>query len=634
MRSIILIGLVVCSCLSVHAQQDSIWLESVDIVSYRLETFASADKVVQIDSSIQAMHQGNSMAMLLSLASPINIRSYGLGGLSTASIRGTGSNQTAVIWEGLNLQSQMNGSLDLNLIPAFMIDNISIQSGGSASMFGSGAMGGSIQMSSRSQYNSGFDLSLHETIGSFGMNSHGMKTQYATDKLRLGLKGFYKTAENDYSFYNNFNQREETQENAQVRQWATALDFGYRLSDRQELQIKYWYQDNLTHIPRTAAQTETQAIQQDDFHRAVIRWKQKLGTKTQLHYHSGYLRHRLEYDDKVSTHSNSHSSSYINEARVEHRWANWYQLELGANYTYENALTNNYSDLKERNRLAFYFSNAFLIADKLELNLLGRQSLIDGEAAPFLPTLALNYHASNWLNLKAKAARSYRLPTFNDLYWTGASHGNPDLVPEYGYSFDLGYKISPTIEPLSVEYEGTLFYNHIKDWILWVSRGTEGWTPENKEQLWSYGLEQNLKINYSLSTKSSILLSGNYQFVLSTLEEPSQFMPELQTTYTPRHQGNAFLAYRLGSFHTHVNLSYTGKQYSDEGNIEIRALDPYLITDLGLGYQLRLGQKHHLNASLQVKNLFDTSYEVRRAYPMPGINYQFSLVYHFNQKYI
>ncbi|MDV7399099.1 TonB-dependent receptor, partial [Arthrospira platensis SPKY1] len=61
-----------------------------------------------------------------------------------------------------------------------------------------------------------------------------------------------------------------------------------------------------------------------------------------------------------------------------------------------------------------------------------RQELVDGAFTPIAPSLGLERPLTNWLSLKARFSRNYRLPTFNDLYWQPG--GNPDLLAESGWS--------------------------------------------------------------------------------------------------------------------------------------------------------------------------------------------------------
>jgi len=71
-----------------------------------------------------------SLADRLQWESPVAVRANAPGALSTVSSRGAGPARTAVVWEGVNLQSTMNGVVDVSLLPVWPEDRIEIQYGG------------------------------------------------------------------------------------------------------------------------------------------------------------------------------------------------------------------------------------------------------------------------------------------------------------------------------------------------------------------------------------------------------------------------------------------------------------------------------------------------------------------------
>ena len=69
------------------------------------------------------------------------IKNYGVGQLSTFSVRGLGPENVAILWEGLPINSPMNGLLDLNQVPNSLLQSIQyraddnrLTSGGSLSI--------------------------------------------------------------------------------------------------------------------------------------------------------------------------------------------------------------------------------------------------------------------------------------------------------------------------------------------------------------------------------------------------------------------------------------------------------------------------------------------------------------------
>ena len=117
---------------------DTLHLNNVEIVSSRLALYGTANKVIAISSTDELARNHTSLRQLLAAQSSVNIRSYGVSGLSTVSFRGTGSSHSAIFWEGVNLQSPMNGGLDLTLLPVSFVDDVKLQLGASGALFGGG----------------------------------------------------------------------------------------------------------------------------------------------------------------------------------------------------------------------------------------------------------------------------------------------------------------------------------------------------------------------------------------------------------------------------------------------------------------------------------------------------------------
>jgi vitamin B12 transporter len=626
------------STLSQDMKQDTtVLLQDVNVQDSRLANYATGDKIESIrKNSIENLAYG-SLSELLSKYSGINIRSYGLGGLSTASIRGTGSNHSSVLWEGLNLQSPMNGSLDLNLTPISFIDQASIQYGAASSLYGTGTMGGAIHIGSSLPVfeNKGFSSALYHTSGSFNSQYTGINIKTSSIHNAFTIRVFHKKAQNDFSFFNRFTQEEEIQENAQVLQKGTLLEGAFNLKNHQVLKLKYWYQDSKTNIPKTASEgVSPQAVQTDVYHRTMINWSMKK-KNIKLNIKSALLTHKLNFSDTLSIESLSNTNVWINELLSDFKISKNWNIEFGISNTYEASNTLNFGQNNpSRNRTAIFGSLRKLIWNKVETSISIRESLNDQELSPLTPSLGINYYLSSALSLKSKIARSFRLPTFNDLYWIGAGGiGNFNLNPETGVSLEFGiFQESKKEQIISSTNELTFFYNHINNFIQWIPISSENWSPENLDEIWSYGIEYHNTIHYELVGKSKLILNMNYNLNKSTTEKPNavkNLIDNNQLTYTPVHQIKWGLNFEKEKYRFGVNHNFTSRQYTDEENNELRAVKAYDIFDLLLNYKLQLAKEHSLNLTARVNNLFDKQYEVRSAYPMPGRNFNISIKYNF-----
>ena len=613
-------------------------LEEVRITDHRLQQFASGDKVVPVREHTIGLVEHTNLTELLTRYSGLNVRSYGPSGLSTASLRGTGSNHTPVFWEGINLQSVMNGSLDLTLVPTSFADGVAVQYGGAGSLYGSGTLGGALHLTTDALANTpGWHGRLYQQLGSFGRRYTGLNVGYRRPRFSSQVRVFDHRADNDFAYQNIYTNREARRQNAGIRQQGLLAQGRWLPSAQHTLDAKYWYQDNLAQIPNVAAAGgEARATQADAFHRAVVRWQHQRA-RQEWTARGAFLYHRLVYDDRVLPPSASQSASWIAEAEHTYYVTQEHWLHTGLTHTYETAEVDSYARAPQRHRTALFLSYRAQLWPSLEVTAGGRATQIDGTLSPFLPSLGLQYALSPVWRITSKVARSYRVPTFNDLYWAGAGgQGNPDLLPETGWSTEVGVQAEVAREEKTELVAGlTAFSNRVDQWISWVPLTGSVWTPINVERVWARGLELNTSVRHRISSRLSARGWGNYTFTRSTKEAigPGGNPAELHTQllYTPYHQAKASLTMEYRSLALGYSWALTGEQYTTASNR--RTLPAYHTSDVSLTYAWHRFDPHQVQISGAVRNLDNTDYSVRAGYPMPGRHYQLSLIYQFDQPF-
>ena len=105
-----------------------------------------------ISSTLLKANPNQNFAELLQKQSGIFIRSSGAGMLSTPSYKGLGTQQTPIVINGANMQSSMNGTMDLSLIDAAHFGRVSLNPAGQNAT-GAQNMGDAISLSSLAQKN-------------------------------------------------------------------------------------------------------------------------------------------------------------------------------------------------------------------------------------------------------------------------------------------------------------------------------------------------------------------------------------------------------------------------------------------------------------------------------------------------
>ena len=161
-------------------------LDEIIIKEKRLSEFAIGARMTNIDSSIMLANESESLANLLVNYSATHINSHGKGMLSSISFRGTGAEHTAVLWHGVNISYPMLGQSDFSLLPIALNDQVNIQHGTGSSLFGTGALGGTISLEN-SIPNHGLRASITQWLGSFGTIKNTSNFSYANDIFFIKL---------------------------------------------------------------------------------------------------------------------------------------------------------------------------------------------------------------------------------------------------------------------------------------------------------------------------------------------------------------------------------------------------------------------------------------------------------------
>jgi iron complex outermembrane receptor protein len=218
-----------CSA-SLCAQLDSIqYLNEVVLVDSKLEEFSEGYTLTKISDTLISRNPV-SLSDLLNFNSDIYIKENGYGMVASPSFRGTNASQTAVIWNGISINSNLTGQTDLNTIVTGSLTNIIIRSGGGSSQYGSGAVGGSIHLNNTIDFTENTNNELTMYYGSFTSVGGIFKRKMATEKKYLDMAIDFISSDNDFE-YIGLNRKNQ---NGEFNKLNISLNGGLR-SDRSSL---------------------------------------------------------------------------------------------------------------------------------------------------------------------------------------------------------------------------------------------------------------------------------------------------------------------------------------------------------------------------------------------------------------
>ncbi|MBL7776180.1 MAG: Plug domain-containing protein, partial [Saprospiraceae bacterium] len=211
----------------------------------------------------------------LLLEFPIALRANGPGALATLSARGAGPSRTAIFWQGLNLQSPMNGVVDAALLPLWPNDQIAYRPGGQSATQSSGAMGGALYLLPSLRFDSTAPRrQIGCSIGSFERQNAYGSLVLGGDKFNSLLRGSWRQAENDFPFKNTtlIGAPERRQANSRTENLDLQHYTVQKLGEKNRLETAFWLQRAFREIPPAMTEAPDQTWQRDRATRAVLRW--------------------------------------------------------------------------------------------------------------------------------------------------------------------------------------------------------------------------------------------------------------------------------------------------------------------------------------------------------------------------
>ncbi len=597
-----------------QAQTDStVLLQQIEVTAERIELTDIGKHTDQIDTTYISHRHASNLASLLTMNTPLFVRSYGAGTLATVGIRGGNASHTQIIWNGIPIRNPMIGLIDLALLPSAFIDQAAVHYGGHGAAFGSGAVGGLISLSNNPVSLSD-QLSFQFVGGSWGRRDGHVRIDYGLKKIRFSSRFFSQSADNNYRYRINKDLPEKNQVHHHLLSQGILQEISWRPADNQSLTARIWFQYADREIPPTSTQNASQAAQQDEHLRASIQYHYH-GHKFHWQIKTAWLDENIDYQDTlILLFTENRFKTWLTELETSFGINKNILVTGGINTEISSAESANYLAGTKRGQSAL-FSSASLYAGDWLWRIQMREEVSDGVWSPLLVDFAAEWKFLRNLTFKSSVSRNYRIPTLNDLHWRPG--GNPSLLPEKGWTIEGGVSWSSRVRATQWSSSLTAYSRHIDQWIMWmppVKDVSLFWSPINIAQVYSRGIEfrQNakwIKDQWKLDLKTGL------DFTWSTFETPlEKFNIEKgdQLFYTPVENVFGGLTLTYGQFTGWYNHNFFGSS--------IGINDPLDAANIGSGgLSVDIG-KGLVKCTIfaQIENLWNVPYRIIERRPMPG----------------
>jgi vitamin B12 transporter len=633
------------------AQETTPVLNEVVVTATRIDTdVLDSPSAVTVITSRQVEESGATDVAQLIAGTPGAMVNDGgtVGAAQTISLRGsTSASQVLVLLDGVRLNSSRDGGVDLSTIPLELVDRIEIVRGGASALYGSGAIGGVINIITKKPTQSRFTFSLTNgsyiphagqsystsgaatavdadmtdlvdsqtvlldaagVLGEVGINGGGSLTRAAN-----GFTWFDATQTNDW--------RRRTNDGAVVGTGFLGMSaplLGGQLSVKGDFSLSsLGTPGTLTSISTEGTQSETTAA-------GTILWKtDHLFSDTSTLDLKGFYRYdALAAADPappvLPAYNDLHQTQTIGlDATQKIGVSELLALVYGASGYYDYIQSTKLAGTRDRLNLAGFASVPWTPSEVLTITPSVRYDYFSDFSGSLSYSLSgvLATAADSSLHLSLSSA--YRAPTLNDMYWGDAfMPGNPNLKPETSYGAEAGWRL----ETPRLGLDAAVFARYILDSIVWAPTPlpSDPWTPKNLGKAFEPGVELHARV----LVIDQVSVDASYTFIYSWLLNDGttdfSFADNRRVLFVPLHTGGVHVQWNGASHAVGLEALFTSDRFTDSANTPSSALPGYFVVNAGYRYTA----SDSLQFSLALKNVFNALYYTSSGYPMPPFSIQ------------
>lgn len=529
----------------------------------------------------------------------------GFGQPSSVFMRGANSSHTLILVDGMRIGSATLGTTALENIPISQVERIEVVPGQLSSLYGSDAIGGVIQIFTRSgKYAPATSVTAGAGTYGTGSVSGGVnRTVHDTDfSLNFGYlesKGFDATKPT--APFGQHNPDRDRYRNANV-----SGKIGQRLDARNELGLTVFQSDGRTHF-------DSGPTTDDLNHQTLSAFS--LHSSNQITDSWQSLVRAGESRDKSST--TGAFPSFFGTRQPQFTWQNNIKLDpgtaiAGAEYlaqhvTSDSAFAQNHRTIKS----AFVGYVGTYEKHDWQTNIRRDDNSQFGNHTTGLVGYA--YRPTSELRLRVGAGTAFKAPTFNDLYAIDPTFffiPNPDLRPERSRSREAGLNYQAGTNRFSATY----FENRISDLVVLVTDPvTFVSTPQNLNRARIKGKELSYQgFLGGLQSNAQVTLQDPVD------EETGKMLPRRAKQYGSVAVGNATGRWRLG-----VEVTASGARFDSANEDPAKKMHGYALVNLIASYPLA----RDWSVRARWNNVFDRDYELAQHFNTPGSNVFVALQY-------
>lgn len=528
-------------------------------------------------------------------------RNGGAGSFIGVNIRGASSEQVLVLVDGVPVAdpSSPAGGFDFGSLLTGTASKIDVLRGSNSTIWGSDAIGGVIDISTRA------DTGMQ---GSLELGSRG--TAFASAMAGAGEDNFYVGLTGSWFETDGFSTAAAGTEDDGFEQMAVGLTAFYDLTQNLELSGHLNMSEGLLDIDGFPAPSFTLA--DTDETQKTLRYWGDLG----LSYYGTDLTLRARYSRADTDRTNLGDDNLVSFAskgqmeraslRGEYRLLGGLTTAFGYDYQ-RNQYETTFDNFAEADVQGAYAQLGWVLGNLAvhagarldDHEYFGSETSFGGD---------ISYRFKDDWRVRASAGEGFKAPSLFQLF---SDYGNRALQPELSTSFDLG--IEKGQRGVGAHFALTAFRRDSEDLIGFVFCTGLNPTPCSPGQFGTYdntdrARSQGIEAEAGMYVLPDLRISGVYAFV-----DAEDRTTGLELARRPRHFGTLFADWEANfGLKLGADLRVSGDSFNDAGNFT--PIEGYEVVDL----RAAMPFGDHLEVFGRVENLFDTEYETVSGYGTAG----------------
>lgn len=546
------------------------------------------------------------------------------------SLRDVSSSKVVVVLDGQRLNSAQGGGVNVSDMTIDNIEKIELLRGGRSAQYGADAVGGVIRITTLSKQTGSkiVGLGIKTTFGSYNRQIYNLSNSINYKKLGTYLSYQRDTWDGDYEYTDYYDNVKNLINNNQSS-FNIFFKLSYTIDDMQQINAtsNYYKADNGT--PGLIDNLTPEAVLKYDNKSYNISYDNKavfkdFSLKSQVYY--------LDYETKFDNPENpnippSDHDNYALGLELSQAGTISDNISIIYGYSMRNDRIES-TEVGEKTRdthsghaTASYNKKLNGFIDGIETAIALRYDSPSDFENALSPRFSLSANHSGEINLGllAHVTKSYKAPSFNDLYWPQDAFavGNPDLIPEKGDNYDIGLTSSFGNISLSANF----FNNDVKNLILWAQDPSVNnlWTPHNISKTSTQGVETSL--NIALFDKK-VLINAEYTLMKALDKGPDKNRHDKYIIYRPKNKYDLTATFRHKSLEWNTIYHYVGLRYTNPVNT--KWLESFNTIDTNITYRFNI-EEISLNSTFEVSNITDENFMRVLGTAEPGRMFKFSI---------